>query len=70
MWVQLFVATRRTFTPFPCTLLYCNEYLDDSLHVDYLSGIDTGTCPPEYPVQLPHLFYEGKHAPLPNGAVV
>ena len=35
-----------------------NLFLNDSAHVDYLSDIDSGVCSPDYPVQLPHLFFE------------
>jgi hypothetical protein len=35
-----------------------NLYLDGSAHVGYLSDIDSGVCPPDHPVQLPHLFFE------------
>ena len=35
-----------------------NLYLENSQHVAYLSGVDNGVCPPDHPVQLPHLFFE------------
>ena len=35
-----------------------NLYLPDNSHVAYMSIIDNGACPPGYPVQLMHLFYE------------
>lgn len=35
-----------------------NKYLPDNSHVAYMSIIDNGACPPGYPVQLMHLFYE------------
>lgn len=35
-----------------------NKYLPDNSHVAYMSAIDNGACPPGYPVQLMHLFYE------------
>ncbi|CAD6582987.1 MAG: hypothetical protein ASARMPRED_001123 [Alectoria sarmentosa] len=35
-----------------------NKYLPDNSHVAYMSTIDNGACPPGYPVQLMHLFYE------------
>ncbi|TAQ86807.1 hypothetical protein B7494_g4889 [Chlorociboria aeruginascens] len=35
-----------------------NLYLSDQSHVDYLSSIDNGVCSPDYPVLLPHLFFE------------
>lgn len=35
-----------------------NLYLNESAHVAYLSDIDSGVCPPDHPVQLPHLFFE------------
>lgn len=33
-------------------------YKSDNSHVAYMSQIDNGVCPPGYPVQLVHLFYE------------
>ncbi|KAL9098234.1 MAG: hypothetical protein Q9163_006073 [Psora crenata] len=33
-------------------------YKTDNSHVAYMSGMDNGVCPPDYPVQLMHLFYE------------
>ena len=33
-------------------------YKSDNSHVAYMSQIDNGICPPGYPVQLMHLFYE------------
>ncbi|MCJ1434081.1 hypothetical protein MMC27_003447 [Xylographa pallens] len=35
-----------------------NLYKSDNSHVAYMSQIDNGVCPPGYPVQLVHLFYE------------
>lgn len=35
-----------------------NLYLPNSQHVAYLSEIDNGVCPPDHPIQLPHLFFE------------
>lgn len=35
-----------------------NLYLPDNSHVAYMSTIDNGACPPGYPIQLMHLFYE------------
>ena len=35
-----------------------NLYLENSHHVAYLSEIDNGVCPPDHPIQLPHLFFE------------
>lgn len=35
-----------------------NLYKSDNSHVDYMSEIDNGACPPSHPVQLVHLFYE------------
>ena len=35
-----------------------NLYKSDQSHMAYMSGIDTGRCPPNYPVLLPHLFFE------------
>lgn len=35
-----------------------NNYLPDNSHVAYMSIIDNGACPPGYPVQLMHLFFE------------
>ncbi|KAJ9607206.1 hypothetical protein H2200_008278 [Cladophialophora chaetospira] len=35
-----------------------NLYLDGNAHVDYLSGIDYGVCPPSHPVPIPGLFFE------------
>ena len=35
-----------------------NLYKPDNSHVAYMSQIDNGVCPPGYPVQLVHLFYE------------
>ncbi|KIX06027.1 uncharacterized protein Z518_04001 [Rhinocladiella mackenziei CBS 650.93] len=35
-----------------------NLYLDNSAHVEYLSGIDHGVCPPSHPVPIPGLFFE------------
>ncbi|KIW95941.1 uncharacterized protein Z519_03007 [Cladophialophora bantiana CBS 173.52] len=35
-----------------------NLYLDNNAHVDYLSGIDYGECPPSHPVHIPGLFFE------------
>ena len=33
-------------------------YKSDQSHVTYLSGIDTGVCPPTHPKLFPHLFIE------------
>jgi hypothetical protein len=33
-------------------------YLEDNSHVAYMSQIDNGICPPGYPIQFVHLFYE------------
>ena len=35
-----------------------HKYLADNSHVAYMSAIDNGVCPPGYPVQLMHLFFE------------
>ena len=35
-----------------------NNYLPDNSHVAYMSDIDNGACPPGYPIQLMHLFFE------------
>lgn len=35
-----------------------NLYKSDNSHVAYMSQIDNGVCPPGYPVQFVHLFYE------------
>ena len=35
-----------------------NLYKSDQSHAAYLSGIDTGLCPPTHPKVLPHLFFE------------
>lgn len=35
-----------------------NNYLPDNSHVAYMSDIDNGACPPGYPVQFMHLFFE------------
>jgi hypothetical protein len=35
-----------------------NLYLENNAHVDYLSGIDYGECPPSHPVPIPGLFFE------------
>ncbi|OAP65222.1 hypothetical protein AYL99_01194 [Fonsecaea erecta] len=35
-----------------------NLYLPNNAHVDYLSGIDYGVCPPTHPVPIPGLFFE------------
>ena len=35
-----------------------NLYKSDQSHVAYMSQIDNGVCPPQYPVQLVHLFFE------------
>lgn len=35
-----------------------NLYKSDNSHVAYMSQIDNGACPPGYPVQLVHLFFE------------
>ncbi|KAK0512548.1 hypothetical protein JMJ35_004565 [Cladonia borealis] len=35
-----------------------NLYKEDNSHVAYMSMMDNGVCPPEYPVQFIHLFYE------------
>lgn len=35
-----------------------NLYKSDNSHVAHMSQIDNGACPPGYPVQLIHLFYE------------
>ena len=35
-----------------------NLYKSDNSHVAYMSQIDNGICPPGYPVQFAHLFYE------------
>ena len=35
-----------------------NLYLENSAHVDYLSGIDYGVCPPSHPISIPGLFFE------------
>lgn len=35
-----------------------NLYKEDNSHVAYMSMMDNGVCPPGYPVQFIHLFYE------------
>lgn len=35
-----------------------NLYKSDQSHVAYMSGIDTGVCPPSHPKLFPHLFIE------------
>lgn len=35
-----------------------NMYKTDNSHVAYMSAIDNGVCPPGYPVQFVHLFFE------------
>lgn len=35
-----------------------HNYLPDNSHVAYMSDIDNGACPPGYPVQFMHLFFE------------
>ena len=35
-----------------------NLYKSDQSHVAYMSQIDNGVCPPGYPVQFVHLFFE------------
>lgn len=35
-----------------------NLYKPDNSHVAYMTQIDNGVCPPKYPVQLVHLFFE------------
>ncbi|KPI42389.1 putative fungistatic metabolite [Cyphellophora attinorum] len=35
-----------------------NLYKSDQSHVTYLSGIDTGQCPPTHPKTFPHIFFE------------
>ena len=35
-----------------------NLYKSDNSHVDYMSQIDNGICPPTHPVQLIHIFFE------------
>jgi hypothetical protein len=35
-----------------------NLYLPANAHVAYMSQIDNGVCPPAYPIQLVHLFFE------------
>jgi hypothetical protein len=35
-----------------------NLYKSDQSHVNYMSSIDNGACPPTHPVQLVHLFFE------------
>lgn len=35
-----------------------NLYKSDNSHVAYMSDMDGGVCPPGYPVQFVHLFYE------------
>ncbi|KAK4895020.1 hypothetical protein LTR27_006887 [Elasticomyces elasticus] len=44
-------------------------YKTDNSHVAYLSGLDNGICPPNYPHQLPTLFIETNYAvgQVPNG---
>lgn len=37
-------------------------YLADNSHVAYLSQLDSGACPPDYPYQLPTLFIETDYA--------
>ena len=39
-----------------------NLYKTDNSHVAYMSQIDNGVCPPGYPIQLPHLFFEVLYA--------
>ncbi|KAK3062360.1 hypothetical protein LTS18_004206 [Coniosporium uncinatum] len=39
-----------------------NLYKSDQSHVEYLSQIDNGVCPPTHPVLLPHLFIETSYA--------
>lgn len=38
-------------------------YKSDQSHVTYLSGIDTGDCPPSHPKLFPHLFFEVIYSP-------
>lgn len=33
-------------------------YKPDNSHVEYMSGLDNGVCPPTHPVALMHLFFE------------
>ncbi|KAL2441141.1 hypothetical protein ABEF95_012761 [Exophiala dermatitidis] len=40
-----------------------NNYLENSAHVAYLSGIDYGECPPTHPVPIPGLFFEVLYLP-------
>ena len=44
-------------------------YKADNSHVAYLSGIDSGACPPGYETQLPLLFMETIYSPaeVPDG---
>jgi hypothetical protein len=35
-----------------------NPYKSDQSNVAYLSGMDNGVYPPDYPILLPHLFFE------------
>lgn len=35
-----------------------NLYKTDNSHVEYMSNLDNGLCPPTHPVPLIHLFYE------------
>ena len=39
-----------------------NLYKEDNSHVAYMSMMDNGVCPPGYPVQFIHLFYEVLYA--------
>ena len=41
-----------------------NLFLERSQHVAYLSNIESGVCPPEFPKFIPGLFFEGEYAPL------
>ncbi|KAL8949799.1 MAG: hypothetical protein Q9222_004116 [Ikaeria aurantiellina] len=33
-------------------------YKEDNSHVEYMSGLDNGVCPPTHPVPLIHMFFE------------
>ncbi|KAL8942093.1 MAG: hypothetical protein Q9216_001859 [Gyalolechia sp. 2 TL-2023] len=33
-------------------------YKSDNSHVEYMSGIDNGKCPPSHPVAMMHIFFE------------
>ncbi|EMC97704.1 hypothetical protein BAUCODRAFT_463088 [Baudoinia panamericana UAMH 10762] len=39
-----------------------HNYTTDNSHVAYLSGIDNGICPPNYPYQFPTIFVETLYA--------